>query len=527
MISLFGIFSLLVTFIVIYVTQFYYRYFTRVNPLPGPFPLPLIGNVHQSIGIGFNNWLKLMRRKYGDMFEVYLAGQRNILLCRADLIEKMNMPSTKSNFFTRYHITKGFIEYELYGVGIGSNNDYESWKYNRQFFDQAMMTPNFNNQAVEWVSELCKEMESCWVNLGENHELDLNRWMHRFTNEIIFKISTGIKNNSVISYYNFILESKKGEAVDESEKFVKSIEIYIQGLIYLTVFNNFVLHYVPFIREKWKGFLKNKEYLFDKLYKVIKERKIEIENTPLDQPLRPDMLTSYITANTPRDINTVKRTGVRPMNDNEIRGMILDSMLGGTETVANLFCFIVYYLGRYPEVKQRVLHELDTVLGKDLTKPITYEELEELQYCEAVINEVNRHCPVSFIMSRLNAERDTVGGYEWPKETIFQMIYSEIMKHEDYWTEPDKFDPDRFYKVDESDKYLLEKQKAKNVFPMFGGGIRICPGKKLAIIELKCLMAYFRKHNIVMADTNAPLKLRSDYINAVEIFMVKVKPREF
>ena len=190
-----------------------------------------------------------------------------------------------------------------------------------------------------------------------------------------------------------------------------------------------------------------------------------------------------------------------------------------------MFCFIVYYLVRYPEVKQRVRRELDEVLGKDLTKPVTHEDLEELQYCEAVINEVNRHCPVSFIMSRLNTERDNVGGYDWPEGTLFQMIYSEIMKHKDNWTDPETFDPDRFYKVEESDKYLLEKRKARNVFPMFGGGIRICPGKKLGIIELKCLMVYFRKYDIVMADINAPLKLRREFINTAENLIVKVKPR--
>jgi hypothetical protein len=350
MISLFGIASLLVTFIVIYVTQFYYRYFTRTNPLPGPFPLPLIGNVHQTFGIGFNNWLMLMNKKYGDMFEVYLAGERNIFLCRADLIDKLYMPSTKSNFFIRFK-TEGFDEYEVHGIGMGSNNNFEFWKYNRQFFDQAMLSPNFNDQAVEWVNELCNEMASYWINLGENHELNLSRWMHRFTSEIIFKISTGVKNHSVSSYYNFILESNnnlrgnKGVIVDESEKFVKSIETYIKGLVYITVYNKFVLHYAPFIRQKWKGFLKNKDYLFDKLDKVIEERKIEIENTPLDQPLRYDLLTSYITANTPRDINELRHTGaelLRPIAHKDIRGMLLDSMLGGTETVIRVLLFYIF-----------------------------------------------------------------------------------------------------------------------------------------------------------------------------------------
>ena len=42
----YGVFSLLVVITVIYITQYYYRYFTRPNPLPGPFPLPILGNAH-------------------------------------------------------------------------------------------------------------------------------------------------------------------------------------------------------------------------------------------------------------------------------------------------------------------------------------------------------------------------------------------------------------------------------------------------------------------------------------------------
>src|SRR5688572_29863999 len=90
------IFSLLIIFIIIYVSQFYYRYFTRLNPLPGPFPLPILGNVHQGIGIEFSDWLMLMHKKYGDIYEINLAGQRLIVLGRIDLIENM-IASFKKN----------------------------------------------------------------------------------------------------------------------------------------------------------------------------------------------------------------------------------------------------------------------------------------------------------------------------------------------------------------------------------------------------------------------------------------------
>jgi len=83
-----------------------------------------------------------------------------------------------------------------------------------------------------------------------------------------------------------------------------------------------------------------------------------------------------------------------------------------------------------------------------------------------------------------------VGGYNWPKGTSFQILTSVLTNHKDYWTEPENFDPDRFYRIEESDKYLLEKEKI------------------FAIVELKCLLAlFYRKYDIELVDVNASLNL--------------------
>jgi hypothetical protein len=66
-----------------------------------------------------------------------------------------------------------------------------------------------------------------------------------------------------------------------------------------------------------------------------------------DQPLRHDMLTTYITANTPRNINVVKHADtdlLRPMADKEIFGNILDTIIGGTDTVSKKNVIILFYL---------------------------------------------------------------------------------------------------------------------------------------------------------------------------------------
>ncbi|RIB19369.1 cytochrome P450 [Gigaspora rosea] len=450
----------------------------------------------------------------------------------------MNSNSTKTKYPIRFNNTEGLIEYGISAVGVGHNNNPKSWKYNREFFTQSLLTPKFDYQAIEWTNELLTELESYLNKIGENQQVDLGKWMHRFTNEIIFKIATGVKNNSVAAYYYTVVAPESFKYLNEneqkklkhSEDFVQSIVTYMGGVGYFFVFNKFIRNNFPFIRGKVKKLLENKNYLFNEIKKFIKERRIEIENTPLDQPLRHDLLTSHITGNTPRDINIIKHSDdvdlLRPMTDKEIFSNIFESLIAGTDTSASMFCFIIYYLEHNPEVKKRLRQEIDEVFGNDLTRPITCKDLEELQYCDAVIKEVNRHSPVAFSIGRVSTETDNVGGYQWPKGTVFNMYWGSIMKNKNYWTDPDKFDPGRFYKIEESDKYLLEKKNFKNTYSMFGGGIRKCPGRKLAIIELKCLTTFFyRNYNIDLVDMNAPIKYKSGFINACHELVVRIKPR--
>jgi hypothetical protein len=48
---------------------------------------------------------------------------------------------------------------------------------------------------------------------------------------------------------------------------------------------------------------------------------------------------------------------------------------------------VVYYLARYPEVKQKMLQEVEKIFGKDMNQEFTYENLNKLNYCDAIIKE--------------------------------------------------------------------------------------------------------------------------------------------
>jgi cytochrome P450 len=165
-----------------------------------------------------------------------------------------------------------------------------------------------------------------------------------------------------------------------------------------------------------------------------------------------------------------------------------------------------------------VFDEIDRIFQDNKTRPITESDVHNLKYCEAVVKEVARVFPVVNSFQRCLDKPDEIGGYQWPTDTMIRINMDTIHHSEEYWEEPDKFNPDR---------WMVEGfEPKKNSFIMFGGGLRICPGRKLAMIELVCLMALlFRKYEIDLVDKKAPLKAESGIITVCAELLVEIKLR--
>ncbi|RIB15065.1 cytochrome P450 [Gigaspora rosea] len=189
-----------------------------------------------------------------------------------------------------------------------------------------------------------------------------------------------------------------------------------------------------------------------------------------------------------------------------------------------------------------MLAEIDLIFPQNSSFQLIHSDLSNLKYCEAIIKEANRICPVTNLLGRYPVDPVEIGGYQWPVGTMFQFDTVSLHRHKDYWSNPEIFDPDRFFLDNNSESYLnvtadglikddLNEKEDKKVgqkysFVMFGGGYRICPGRKLAMIELLSLMVYvFGKYDIELVDIEAPLKTKSSTSTYCQELMVKIKPR--
>ncbi|PKY17697.1 cytochrome P450, partial [Rhizophagus irregularis] len=436
------------------------------------------------------------------MYEVQL-NRRTIVLSKIEYIKKLLTPSTKNSHVT-YPDSEGLKELGIEGKGILLNQDLKSWKYNRQFFSQAILSPKFTNEAIDWTNKLFNELEGYWNKLflkeeiikESENKLDLTAWFNQYTNDMIIKLLTGERSYSMAAYFDTLSDEKSDHPsaiVNDSVKLVQAFRKHLLGFVLFINVSSFLRHYVPFFKNKADDLLQNIRFINKRLDEIIKRRRQTIENTPLDESLTNDMLTSLITANTPRDANHVKPVGGealnKPMTDSEICGVIFDGFLGGTDTTANTISFVIYHIAHNPDVKKKMLEEIDRIFQGDRTRPITENDVQKLKYCKAIVKEVSRVLAViPFIVRSIN-KPDEIAGYKWPAGTMFRINADAIHYNKDYWEDPDKFNPDR---------WMAEGFESKKLsFLMFGGGLRLCPGRKLAMIELVCLIAlFYRKYEI-------------------------------
>ncbi|KAH7888187.1 cytochrome P450 [Phlebopus sp. FC_14] len=168
-----------------------------------------------------------------------------------------------------------------------------------------------------------------------------------------------------------------------------------------------------------------------------------------------------------------------------IRDEILNIMIAGRDTTAGTLSFVVYMLSQHPDVLRRLREEISGKVGS--SRRPTYEDMREMKYLRAVINETLRLYPPVPFNVRTSVEPAVWPGINGGKPIYIpantRASYSVFLMHrrKDLWgPDADVFDPDRF--LDERlHKYLTPNPF---IFVPFNAGPRICLGQQFAYNEV-------------------------------------------
>ncbi|GBB99454.1 hypothetical protein RclHR1_03530001 [Rhizophagus clarus] len=501
-------FTIIILTIVSYVINYYIQYFTRQSKLPGPLPIPIFGNLFQ-IGEDLVAAVDKFHGKYGDLYEFYVGNKRNVVISRPDLAEKVwgttSIKNTKFIMRTSYSV--GVDELGLGTKGIVLNRNIESWNINRKFFIQSTSTPSFLREAIKLSSKINDEIFEYWkIMEKEGIIVKFSEWMNALGTDIVVTTATGKRMSSTADLFNGLnIEGKKSEIKGiwkNGLKFTESIYVYNESMMFMMLFSPFIRRNIPGIKSINKKFLNNRDWINNELETIVHEKRKEIENTPLDQPVESTILNLLITTNTERDLNKISIGKFdRPLTDDEITSILREVFTGGLDTTSNTLSFVTFYIAKHRNVYLKMRDEVLKVYGTLENPNLTFESYEKLKYIEAVIYESIRVFPTLSFMARAAVEDVEFDGYIIKADTTVYTNLKILSNNPKYFKNPEIFNPDRFL----NDKESMEKFS----FLPFGYGARMCPGKVWAMVQMKTfLVKLVSTFDIDLVDKNSEIKYK-------------------
>ncbi|CAL1706578.1 unnamed protein product [Somion occarium] len=150
----------------------------------------------------------------------------------------------------------------------------------------------------------------------------------------------------------------------------------------------------------------------------------------------------------------------------------------GIDTTAMFLQFFVACMIAYPEVQARARKDIDDVIG--LNRTPQQDDIENLPYLRALINEIHRFCPIAPMgIPHASTADERIGDYMIPKGTTIVINIWGLYRNEEYFEDPDVFNPERYLQSPYGMKPGVNLTGLRSDY-MFGGGRRICPGMHLA-----------------------------------------------
>ncbi|MQA60053.1 MAG: cytochrome P450 [Actinophytocola sp.] len=164
--------------------------------------------------------------------------------------------------------------------------------------------------------------------------------------------------------------------------------------------------------------------------------------------------------------------------DEDVVNHMIFLMMAAHDTSTITSTAAVYHLGKHPEWQERVRQE-SLALGD---APPDLAALDSLESLDLVIKESLRLvAPVPTFPRKAVADTEVLGHYI-PGGSFVNV--SPMLNHflPEYWTEPMRFDPERFGESRREDK------SHRFAWLPFGGGVHKCIGMQFGMMEVKALL---------------------------------------
>ncbi len=427
----------------------------EIRDLPAPRGVPVLGNLLQIRPESMHQTLEAWSREFGTMFRFRIG--RRTLLAVADHELMSAVLRDRPDGFNRPQTGAMLVREMGLDVGVFSANG-EAWKHQRRMV-MAGFDPRHLRAYFPSLAKVTRRLRGRWVEAARSGTpIDLQADLMRFTVDAIAGLAFGADVNTL-----------------ESDDDV--IQRHIDR-IFPMLWKRLL---APF--PKWRYFKSAEDRELDRSVIAVKaaiegfiaQARARLQADPARREHPGDLLEAMIAA---ADL------GDSGVDDRDVAGNVLTMLLAGEDTTANTLSWMTHLLAHNPEAMRLARDEVQRVLG-DAVVP-TLEQLAELDYLEACAHETMRLRPVAPMLAAVSKREVIVGDVRVPPGI---QIFG-VMRHDTtdarFFPNPSAFEPARWM-ADGSPGQMASA--SKRVSMPFGAGPRMCPGRNLALMEIKMAMA--------------------------------------
>lgn len=165
-------------------------------------------------------------------------------------------------------------------------------------------------------------------------------------------------------------------------------------------------------------------------------------------------------------------------SDQEIIDHMIFLMMAAHDTTTSTLVTMMYWLAKHPEWQERLRTK-----AVSMNKPLLdYDDLEQLEELNWVMREALRLTPPLTSMPRVCTRDVEFQGYLLPAGTMVGVYPIHVHHMTSLWSEPSRFDPERFNPARQEDK------RHAFAWAPFGGGAHMCIGQHFATLQVKAIM---------------------------------------
>ena len=422
-------------------------------------PMVSLADMRPFLNEHFHIALNQLAKKYGNIFQIRMGSRNFVVLSGFEtLIEALVKHQDNFNAKADFNVLKLKPQSQFLEAKSG-----ERWKKHHKIFTQVMYAflAGKSDLYESWVTEEAEKLIDVYLSYdGQNFEpsLDISIATSSFIQRLIF--------------------SKKGSVEDQDlVKVASSLRTIPNGLL-----NGIILDVIPNIWKPIFGFFhRNSIKTFVGALTTLDNyvlKNIEQHRNSLDPENLRNITDGLLKASD--ELTESEKNNFQLSESDVVKASLIQFVGAGTQLASYVLSWAVLYMIAYPHIQTEVQKELDGVMNNG--QKLFFSKRSKLPFTEACINEILRHSStttmpaITYSTGKIDT---TLGDYFISQNTPLLINYYGLTRDEQYWSEPELFNPYRF--LDGNGK--LRKDLLDKFYP-FGVGSRRCIGEHLGRMQI-------------------------------------------